>query len=561
MTMTERSNASGLARYWPVLAVAVVVIAVIGIMSVVRGGDPETTTGPAPAAGGPQEGQPPALAAFPGVDPLSAPDCDKATKRLKVPSLLAPNCVPIWPEGKDNGGATAPQGVTKDEIVVAVWVPQRTADGQELLRQAGIPNLPDEEVDVLRNKVLATYNDLYETYGRKVRLVRVNASGANNDDAAAKADAIKIATEIKAFAMIGGPTGTNAFADELVARGVICLCTASQPQESYDKWAPYVWGFNMSSTQGYYHRSDLIKALANKPAQYGGDAVKTTNRKFGIVYFDTTDGAYGKGVDFFEQKLKEANITLGARISYQFDSAKAAEDSRNIVAKLKSEGITSVIFSGDPIMPRYLTPEATAQNYFPEWVLTGAAGTDGTGLGRSADPAQWRHAFGLSFNYARLDPDFIAEEGNLVSWHVGSELEAYPDLLGIGRLFTGIHLAGPTLNVETFRDANFSFAPTGPFKTSWSISYGTKRWPFPDYNAADDATLLWWDPEATGQSEAGNEGKGMMRYVDGGKRYLPGELANAQLKMFDPAGTTTVYEERPPGDVPPTYPRRKGREG
>jgi hypothetical protein len=556
--MTESSNASGLTRYWPVLAVVALVAAVFGATSALRGGDTTASAPPAPAST--TEGVPPALAAFPGVDPLSAKDCDKSTGRLAVPSLLGPNCVPLWPAGKDNGGATSPQGVTATEITVAVYVPQRTPDGIAALQAAGIPNLPDDEVDALREKVLKTYNDLYETYGRKVKLVRFTASGTNTDDAAAKADAIKVATEIKAFAVLNGPTGTNAFADELFARKVICLCTASQPQESYEKWAPYVWGFNMSSTQGYIHRSDLVKALNGKPAEYGGDAVKGSTRKFGIVYFDTTDGAYGKGVDFFEKRLAESGINLATRISYQFEAAKAAEDSRNIVAKLKSAGVTSVVYAGDPAMPRYLTPEATAQDYFPEWILTGATLTDTAGLGRQVDQAQWRHAFGMSFGPARLDPDFTAQEGNLVSWHIGEELEAYPDLLSIGRFFTGVHLAGPTLSVETYRDALFSFAPTGPFRTSWSISFGTKRWPFPDYNAADDVTLLWWDADATGPNEGGVEGKGMFRYVDGGKRYQPGELPGASFKMFDPAGTSTVLPERPPGDVSPNYPRRKGRE-
>ena len=169
--MTERSNTSGLARYWPVLVVVALVAAVLITVSVTRGGDGETAAG---TAAGPSssEGGPPALAAFPGVDPMSAPDCDQATRRIKVNSLLGPNCVPIWPAGRDNGGATAPQGVTANEITLAVYVPQRTPDGIAALQAAGIPNLPDDEVDALRAKVLQTYNDLYESYGRTVKIVR-----------------------------------------------------------------------------------------------------------------------------------------------------------------------------------------------------------------------------------------------------------------------------------------------------------------------------------------------------------------------------------------------------
>ena len=46
--------------------------------------------------------------------------------------------------------------------------------------------------------------------------------------------------------------------------------------------------------------------------------------------------------------------------------------------------------------PSSLTKEATAQNYFPEWVVLGAAYTDTSLFGRSYDQKQWAHAFGVS---------------------------------------------------------------------------------------------------------------------------------------------------------------------
>jgi hypothetical protein len=289
--------------------------------------------------------------------------------------------------------------------------------------------------------------------------------------------------------------------------------------------------------------------------------VKTTPRKFGVIYSETTDNAYKPGLDFFEERLRGMGVTLAARIPNVYDSAKAAEDSRTIVSKLKAEGVTSVLFVASGLLPRYLTPEATAQDYFPEWVLSGSAGTDLTSLARLFDQRQWGHAFGLSTGLVRIDPAYTEQEGNLVSWHHGEELTSYPDILAIGRLFGGIHLAGPNLTKETFRDGLFSFKPTGKVRTAGAVSFGNnERWPFTDYTAADDVTLLWWDPTATGPNESGQQGTGMYRYVDGGKRYLFGELATADLKMFDPATSPTLLPERPPEDRPPEYTRRKGRE-
>jgi hypothetical protein len=54
----------------------------------------------------------------------------------------------------------------------------------------------------------------------------------------------------------------------------------------------------------------------------------------------------------------------------------------------------------------------------------------------------------------------------------------------------------------------------------------------------------------------------MYRYVDGGKRYLPGELAEApDPDFFDEDGTILTYDERPAVDQQAAYPRRTSRTG
>ena len=58
----------------------------------------------------------------------------------------------------------------------------------------------------------------------------------------------------------------------------------------------------------------------------------------------------------------------------------------------------------------------------------------------------------------------------------------------------------------------------------------------------DDATAVWWDPDATGKDEAGNEGTGMLRYVDGGRRYLPGEWPTDPIPFFEEEGSVTIYD-------------------
>ncbi len=566
-------NSSAIARYWPVLVVVVVIAAVVAIATLGGGGDDDgeddvaTGSDTTVETGGDDEGDGGDEGAggdgewsMEGAE--DAPDCDPETGRIMVPSVYAPNCVPLWPEGADNGGATW-QGVTADEIVVAVYdaenvLPEEVRDARE---RTGVTTPEAVEQQENREKLVSAYNDLFETYGRRVRIEIVPATGQPSDEAAARADAIYIAEEVKAFAVLGGPTGTNAYADELAERGVICLCTASQPIENYLNWAPHVWSGLMASTQGYVHRADFVaNRLAGSPAEYAGDPTfQETERSFALVWYETADGAYQAGARFFEERLAQSGVELVASLPY-VAGGNTEEDAQAIITRLKAEGVTSVILATDPFMPQNLTAQATAQDYWPEWIITGSTGTDSSTLARLYDQEQWAHAFGISYLLPPIDPDYTQREGNLVSWHLGEELTSYPGIYDWGRLFTGIHLAGPNLTPETFRDGLFSFKPVWDHATEFGVSYGDVLWEWDDYVGADDITLIYWDPEAPNTLNDRGE-VGMYRYLDMGKRYLPGEVGETTTPFFDPTNTVVVFDERPEADRPPQYPRRSGREG
>ena len=87
-------------------------------------------------------------------------------------------------------------------------------------------------------------------------------------------------------------------------------------------------------------------------------------------------------------------------------------------------------------------------------------------------------------------------------------------------------------------------------------SWGEGVWPDADRNSSDDATAIWWDPDATGEDEAGNEGTGQIVYVDGGQRFLPGEWPTDPIPWFEDEGAVAIYDERP--DAPPEYPAWPG---
>ncbi len=122
--------------------------------------------------------------------------------------------------------------------------------------------------------------------------------------------------------------------------------------------------------------------------------------------------------------------------------------------------------------------------------------------------------------------------------------------------FDGVHLAGEKLDPGTFRDGMFRDAPRAVgLRTMAASSFGVEVWGRPDYTALDDITMIWWDPQAQGEDETGQAGIGLYRYVDGGKRYLPGTQPTGNTKAFQEAGTITgSYDEYPEGEAPPDYP-------
>lgn len=491
-------------------------------------------------------------------------NCDQSTGRIMVPTRFAPPCTQKF-EGR-NGGSTW-QGVTDKEIVVAYY--EVTGDpASEAILTAANANDSEEEIRQQARDWVKYFESNYNLWGRKVKLVFVQPSGDATDDAAGKADAIKIATQIKAFAAINSPN--NTFVNELVARKVMCMCTVSLPIETYIKWAPYVWSTLLASSQGYVHRADYIGGrLAGKKAQWAYDDINPTqgfkaqNRKFGFLYYDTTDFAYKSGAEFFLKYMKEKyGVTMTSVSAYNGypDVAATQEQARPIIQKFKEAGVNALICSCDPFGPIFFTQEATRQLYGPEWIITGSALTDTSFFARLYDQDQWTHAYGISYLAARL-PEELGDPYRLHFWQHNREPSA-PAGYGvqfspISILFNGLHLAGTVLTPETFRSGMYSqpVQARGGI-TTIARSFGDKGfWPWKeDPIAYEDATEIWWDRNAEGEDEIGSNGRGLYRYVLAGKRYFPGEWPRTLPTAFNPKGTVTIYEKPPAADQWPCYP-------
>jgi hypothetical protein len=547
----------GALRRWGPIAGIVAVVAIIGGVVVLSGGDDgkEADTTDTTAASG---AQPDGAISFSraeaeGLDVTFADTCDQDTGRLAMPYYFAQEC---YANVADNGGATAP-GVTADEIKVVVYIPQET----DLVLDFITGPIANDDTGAQTEATYQGFTDMFnaymQTYGRTVKLEFLHGSGQSTDEVAARADAVKAMDEMGAFAVWGGPVLSNAWTQEIKARGGVCIgCPA------LDDAAPSVFSVAPSGDQTRALMVEyIVKKLAGKPAAFAGQPdFVTKERVFGHLWIDSGSADAQQGADDMKQLLADEGIDLAEQIGYELNPGTLQEQAATIITRLKEAGVTSVILGGDPIAPKTFTDVATKQDYHPEWIMGTATLQDTTAFGRTYDQEQWSHAFGISYLAARVDTGLGAPDV-LYKWWSG-ELAPADDTVGVlwpnpATFFAGLQAAGPNLTLDSFREGLFAGDVPEPAITQPAITYGEHGlWDGVDYNGIDDVTEIWWDPTAQGDDELRRPGNGMYRFVDGGKRYLVGTITD-EMKVFDEAGTVTLYTELPAAEAPPDAPPPK----
>ena len=476
--------------------------------------------------------------------------CDPETGRLKLPSASPLECVPVFTG--ENGGATSP-GVTADTIKIARYVGPVDPATDAYLRGIGAADEP-EQVEETYNGFLDMYNTMAESYGRKLEVVRLEGTGTATDAVAARADALK-AKELGVFAVIGGPAQTRAFSEELARNKIVNVGGAVGSGDFYKNSAPYIWAGGPSPEQTASRTTEfIVKQLVGKKAEFAGDEFKDKERTFVLLTYDDAENNFKEPWEAWLADLQDKGVPVAdERIVFTLDLARAQEDTQIVVRKLREINATTVVFTGDPLMPGYFSTEMTNQGYFPEWVLSGTVFADTTVLARGYDQEQWKHTMGISLISARI-PREQGDSTVLYKWWTGSDDIPASNTGGIiagnlALLFAGIHFAGPNLTPETFRDG--IYARPIPERTDGDIrgvvSYGKDNfWPAgTDFHGLDDVAIIWWDPTAEGEDETGDEGVGQYRYIFGGDRFLPGEIPDEPLPLFDPEGSVTYYSDEP----------------
>jgi hypothetical protein len=485
--------------------------------------------------------------------------CDPSTGKARIPLY---GVQPCFANAASNGGATAP-GVTGTTIKVVVYMPEPNDPILAYVEGA----IEDKDTNAQTIATYKSYDQLfesyYQTYGRSVDLIPFVGTGTANDDVAARADAAQVAS-MHPFAVWGGPALTTAWADQMAADHIFCIsCVGDSSPQWYAQRAPYVFTLTPNGDQSDQILAEYVgKKLVGQPASHAGDPAFThETRKFGLLYIDANSESAAYANE--EANLLKTKYGVGlTEVAYTLDPASLQEQATTDIAKLKAAGVTSVIFSGDPVAPLTFTAQATAQHYFPEWIIGASALVDTSVFARTYDQRQWAHAFGISFLGAR-----VARETSgawfLYKWFTGTTppaVDGYALILPQPEIFYGaLQAAGPDLTAQTFQQGMFTLATPPGSITNPAFSYGSHGlWPYPSYNGLDDTTEIWWNPSAQGPDEVGKQGTGMYEYVDGGKRYVYGQWTTAPDQAFNPTGAITIYPQPPPTDAVPNYPSPAG---
>jgi hypothetical protein len=505
---------------------------------------------------------------FPGVGTAAAlanPRCNPKAGRMRIPSIYAAPCVAAWPAGANNGGVTY-AGVTASAITIVVIAPY---EGNNPTTAA--PPTPAEQAqyDQTLENTIKMFTDHYEMWGRHLNIEFYQATG--DDEQSQEADAINVVAMhpflVTDILDIGG-TATRTFDTDVAAHGIIVWSADvnyadahAQPGFRYaEDPDDYMYALQIGEYVG--------KRLTGRLAQWAGDTVlQHQTRSFGLVYDQTVN----EGLLVSTMAKYGAHLTTAVSYDSSQDTTTLTEEAQTQITRLKAAGVTSVVAWTNPAYTADLTNAAEAQDYNPEWIITGWQDQDTAVESATYNQSEWTHAFGIGYVPALVQPDTANQYIGLYQWAWGSVPPGPVNATLIGAFYlfatpfaAGLQLAGPNLSPTTFRNALFNMAPAGG---NWchpscdtlsgdSFGYHLAFYPGAKYVDVDDFSEKWWNPNQTGSDEIGVSQPGVYEVVNGGERYAPGQWPSTAPDVFDPAHATVYYtsSDLPPQDRPPSYP-------
>ncbi len=320
-----------------------------------------------------------------------------------VGDTYSPPCI-AWTQGPGQRRRHL-RGVSKDKIKIGFRCRSRTSAttrassrSSPAARATRSPLPTEADVNRTVDNFITYFNRNFQFYGRKIELTQWKGKGSAINEIvgagqeSANADAIKAAKELKVFADVSA--FTQPYNDALARQGVVAIGAPYMSREWFAKHAPYSWSpFPDCTSLAENIAEYLNKRVFGHPADHAGGALEGKPRKVALV-------APGQPrVPAVRGRGREADRAAGnkaVRYSYTLDLATLSDQANNLAAKLRHDGITTVVLATDPLLPLLLTSRMSQQEYYPEWVVTGTALTDLDIVGQFYDQSQWKHAFGLT---------------------------------------------------------------------------------------------------------------------------------------------------------------------
>jgi Periplasmic binding protein len=478
-----------------------------------------------------------------------------ATCTAGTPQFDSPYAPPCVPKFTGNNGGDTSNGVTRTTITLAQREFPNAADTEEIEAEAKAAGAAIPQVISQVQQVFLNYfNSVYNLYGRKVVIkpyvtqASFTTEELGQGQAQACADADAIANQMHAFGESGITNG-----DSYGGTGPFSQCAAEDhlvefngnpyfDESSFEKLNPYVWNITQDCTRISSAEAEVVSTMmAGKKAIFAGSAsLRSSTRKFAAFVPNVPQylNCEKNFINLVEHKYHIAKSALSPSFNYNLDIATFQQSAQQAIIQFKAAGVTTIICSSDPFSLGLLTKAAAAQNYHPEWFMTGAALTD---LDQTAqglyDYAEIDgHMFGISESspststtgpaslagrlYQRLTGHEIPKgtDGNYAELvEIFDALQAAGPDLTPANLARGFH-ALPTLGAPSYQYGSWSWN-TGPTGTAGAG----------DHTGGEDARFVYWDGTKTSPL---NGVKGTFVAAFGGKRFTLGHWPKSLPPLF-----------------------------
>jgi hypothetical protein len=452
--------------------------------------------------------------------------CPPERKDQVTGDPYSPPCIAF---SGSNGGVTSP-GVNDKEITVSFRVLNEKGFQQTLAELAGA-SLTDTP-ETIRNTVTALaeyFNKRYQFYGRKIVIKFYNGVGSNTTELLgggrdkAEADA-ETAKSLGAFADMSATS--EPYADSLQRRKILGFGDPYMSTPWHDQHSPYDWSLAVDGTTVAKLAAEYAtKRLASNGqwgvAKYAGGALATQQRK--VATMAPENSWYQESVQIAKGDIEKTGLKVTENIQYQLDLGTMSNQANNLIPKLKSEGITTILCGCDPVFPVFMTGEMNRESYFPEVIITGTALTDADIVGQLFNQEAAKHMFGVSPLEEPVPPTQTIAYEAYKSVRPNDEPAFSVDLIyfQMQMMAIGLQMAGPNLTPANFQKGMFAY----PGRLGPIGFWGFKPH---DYTGTDDVREIYWDPTATSHYN-GKPGA----YIDPqpGTRWLPGEIPAGAPKV------------------------------